>query len=373
MKMVHIVGNRPQFIKLSVLQQALSQRLSGPFRVIHTGQHFSDNMSAVFFAEFGLPQPDHQLNINNLPHNQMIGAMLGELDRVLAVEAPGAVIVYGDTNSTLAGALAAKKRNIPVIHVEAGIRTGMEDMPEESNRYLTDRLATLNFACTTLGVAHCRAEGLGHTVHHTGDLMLDSALRFRGRAMAESRILGEIFPAVTAAGSGAGLMLEAVPAFVLATIHRAEHTEDPAVLSGILAALDRIAEDMPVVFPAHPKTRQLIDRLGGSYRFRLLPPLGYLDMLALVQSCSFVITDSGGLSREAFFFQRPSLVVMRSAFWPEIFQHGPSLPAVAERDAILAGFAGLQGALRPFEPGVFGDGQAAVRMSDLIAAKFNLN
>jgi UDP-GlcNAc3NAcA epimerase len=348
---IHIVGNRPQFIKLSLLHRSLSG--SARQQIIHTGQHFSDNMSAIFFREFDIPAPDHHLQVHSLPHGEMIGHMLIGLDRILAQERPDAVIVYGDTNTTLAGSLAAKKRHIPLMHVEAGIRTGEEDMPEESNRYVSDRLADVRFACTWLGVDNLLKEGMPvATVHNTGDLMLDAALLFGPRAKEASTLVPQWFP-------------DGQP-FVLATIHRAENTDDPQALAAILQALHRIHSDIPVIFPIHPRTQQVIDAHGMELRLITTPPLGYLDMLALVQATGYVITDSGGLSREAFFFQKPSVIVMKQMFWPEISLHGPSLPAAAETNAILTIFRALQGPIRSFDTGVFGDGHAAEKIGRLI-------
>ncbi len=350
-RIIHIVGNRPQFIKLSLLHRSLSE--SAQQQIIHTGQHFSDNMSAVFFREFDIPVPDHQLQIHSLPHGEMIGHMLIELDRILALERPDAVIVYGDTNTTLAGSLAAKKRNIPLMHIEAGIRTGEEDMPEESNRYLSDRLADLNFACTYLGVENLLKEGMpAEKIHNTGDLMLDAALLFSQRAKENSTYVSTLVPAGQP--------------FVLATIHRAENTDNPEALAAILRALHHIHSDIPVIFPLHPRTRQVIDAQGMELKLITTPPLGYLDMLTLVQAAGYVVTDSGGLSREAFFFQKPSVIVMRQMFWPEMSKHGPSLAASADTNAILTTFRALQGPTRSFDTRVFGDGHAAEKISRLI-------
>ncbi|HXB92886.1 MAG TPA: UDP-N-acetylglucosamine 2-epimerase (non-hydrolyzing) [Puia sp.] len=353
MRIAHIVGNRPQFVKLSLLHRAWQGMGGERPLIIHTGQHFSDDMSGIFFQEFGIPGPDHQLQINGLPHGEMIGRMLIELDRVLATERPEAVVVYGDTNTTLAGALAAKKRNIPLIHVESGIRTGKEDMPEESNRYVTDRLADLNFACTHLGVENLLREGMPpQRIIHSGDLMLDAALLFADRAREQSSLPASLVPANRP--------------FVLATIHRAENTDDPEALGGILRALRSIHAEIPVVFPLHPRTRQVIDRAGLPLDVVFTPPLGYLDTLALVQAATYVITDSGGLCREAFFFEKPSLIVMQSPFWPEIFANGPSLATEADEPTIRENFRKLTARGRVFRKGVFGEGNAAEKISRTI-------
>lgn len=364
MKTVHIVGNRPQFVKLSLLYRAWERRGAERPLIIHTGQHFSDNMSNAFFEEFQIPAPDHQLNINGYPHAEMIGRMLVALDGVLADEKPDGVIVYGDTNTTLAGALAAKKRNIPLAHVESGIRTGKEDMPEESNRYLTDRLADLNFACTYLGVENLRREGytvgkggaIASLVYNTGDLMLDAALLFKDTARKQSSLLRQ-------------LGLEGKP-FVLATIHRAENLDHPEALREILQALHMLNQRIPVVLPVHPRTRQMIDQHRIAIEFITIPPIGYLDMMALIQACQHVITDSGGLSREAFFFCKPSVIVMEQPFWPEILEHGPCLQANADCADIVAKFHALETSRAPFQTELFGDGHAAEKITDILLASW---
>ncbi|HMH21970.1 MAG TPA: UDP-N-acetyl glucosamine 2-epimerase, partial [Puia sp.] len=258
MNFVHIVGNRPQFVKLALLYPELQHRAGGRSQIIHTGQHFDPDMSDIFFRQLGIPAPDHLLSIRNLSHNDMIGNMLIGIDRLFAVERPDAVVVYGDTNTTLAGALAAKKRNIPLAHIESGIRTGKEDMPEESNRYLTDRMADWNFACTALGVENLIREGYGGPeagpgairggVFNSGDLMLDAALFFREQALEQSAVLRD-------------LRLEGLP-FTLATIHRAENTDDQAALRTIIGALNDLHHHTPVLFPMHPRTAQRIAKLG---------------------------------------------------------------------------------------------------------------
>jgi UDP-GlcNAc3NAcA epimerase len=358
MTIAHIVGNRPQFIKLALLRRALSRHAGWDSRIIHTGQHFSDNMSAVFFREFGLPAPDHQLKIHSLSHNEMIGQMLIALDPVLAAERPDAIVVYGDTNTTLAGALAAKKRDIPVMHVEAGIRTGEDTMPEESNRYVTDRLANLNFTVTALGRDNLLKEGLtANRIINSGDLMLDAALLFARRALDES-----ILPAT--------LIPEGRP-FVLTTIHRAENTDDPQALAAILEALHQIHKEIPVVFPMHPRTQQVIEAHRLPFHLIATPPLGYLDMLALMQGARYVVTDSGGVAREAFFFQKSAVVVMKKIFWPEIEENSPSLAATADTACILRQFHTMASSNKAFRTGVFGNGQAAEKISQGILNYFH--
>ena len=274
-------------------------------------------------------------------------------------EKPACVVVYGDTNTTLAGALAAKKRNIPLAHIEAGIRTGKEDMPEESNRYLTDRMSDLNFACTWLGLENLRKEGFGggtipSRIFNTGDLMYDAALLFREKVLQ---------PPLTALNPGDA-------PFILATIHRAENTENIEILRSITGALNILHRTLPVIFPVHPKTRKALDAHRIPVDFITAPPLGYFDMLGLLHACRAVITDSGGLSREAFFFSKPALVVMKNPFWPEIFLHGNCLPTGAVTTEIIEKTKLLLESDKPFETGIFGDGNAAGKISEILLSAF---
>ncbi len=352
MKLIHIVGNRPQFIKLALLNRALEAR-NGPGIIVHTGQHFDPNMSDVFFQELHIPAPDYSLGINSLSHNNLIGSMLTGIDGVLEAEKPHGVIVYGDTNTTQAGPLAAKKRNIPLAHIEAGIRTGNESMPEEANRYLADRMASLNFCCTYLGLENLRKEGyfsgLIHSgVHNSGDLMLDATLSFKDQALQQSK-----------AGMDAG-------SFVLATIHRAENLENIDRLKNIVEALNTIHRQIPVVFPMHPRTGMIAEAHRLPVHFKACDALGYLDMLALLQRCRLVITDSGGLSREAFFLNKPVLVIMENPFWPELFLHGPCLQAAPEKEAIIEKMQALLALGKPFNTDIFGKGEAAAGISEII-------
>jgi UDP-GlcNAc3NAcA epimerase len=366
MKIAHIVGNRPQFIKLALLYRELEEKQPNGSLIIHTGQHFDDNMSEIFFRELLIPEPDHRLKIHSLPHNTMIGRMLTDIDQVLEHEKPGCVVVYGDTNTTLAGALAAKKRNIRLAHIESGIRTGKEDMPEESNRYLTDRMSDLNFTCTGLGLENLRKEGFGGAaipsrIFNTGDLMYDAALFFREKARHLSLSPSASLPT--------GLIGTGTP-FVLATIHRVENTENLEKLRNIIDALNILHRVLPVIFPVHPKTRQTLAEYRIPVDFIMTPPLGYLGMLGLLDACRAVITDSGGLSREAFFFKKPALVVMENPFWPEIFLHGNCLPSAAVTTEITEKTTLLLGSDKPFENGIFGDGSAAGKISEILLTAF---
>ena len=352
MKIMHIVGNRPQFIKLAMLCREM-KRLDMPHIILHTGQHFDRNMSDIFFEQLQIPKPNYDLGINHLSHNAMIGSMLTKIDQIMALESPEMVVVYGDTNSTLAGALAAKKRNIHLAHIEAGVRTGEDEMPEEANRYLSDRMADLNFCCTDLTIQNLLKEGyssalIGRKIFNSGDLMLDATQNYKDLAIQKSTILNDL-------GISEG--------FILATIHRAENTSNTEALFQIVTALNKIHEQSPVLFPMHPKTKKLITQHKIPMKFQVMEALGYLDMLSLTQRARMVITDSGGLCREAYFLQKPTLVIMRSPFWPEVFLNGPCLQTAAIESEILQKSQDLQHLQRIFKSDIFGDGHAAQKIS----------
>ncbi len=363
MKIAHIVGNRPQFIKLALLHRGLGKRLKEGQLIIHTGQHYDHDMSDVFFRELAIPQPDYQLQINGLPHAAMIGKMIMELDSVLALEKPGCVVVYGDTNTTLAGALAAKKRNIPLAHIEAGIRTGNEGMPEESNRYLTDRMAGLNFTCTRLGLENLMKEGFGNAggtipsrIYNTGDLMYDASLLFSRNFALQADTVQPVMDALNPGGGP----------YLLATVHREENTGNVENLRNIISALNALHREIPVIFPVHPGTRRLIEACGIPLQCTVSGPLGHFDMLGLIRSAGAVLTDSGGLSREAFFFSRPALVIMQFPFWPEIIDHGNCLQSGALTEEIIMKTRALLKNDKPFDTGIFGDGGSAEKISGIL-------
>lgn len=355
MKILHIVGNRPQFIKLAMLHRALIKNHCES-KILHTGQHFDTQMSQIFFDQLDIPIPYNHLNVNNLPHGQLLGKLLTGIDASIPDINPDKIIVYGDTNSTLAGALAARKRNIPLIHIEAGIRTGNEEMPEESNRYLTDRMATVNFCCTYKGMENLASEGYGTSLipssyFNCGDLMLDASRSFEAQAREKH------FPSQIKVGEP----------FVLASIHREENTEKPGRLEEIIDAFNEIHKKMAVVLPLHPKTKRIIQERKIKTSIFTTDALGYLEMLALLQKSNAVITDSGGLSREAFFQSKKTIVVMEKPFWPELFEHGPCLQARALKGELIDAFDSLQLLRKSFNSALFGDGHAAEKISSIIA------
>lgn len=355
MNCIHIVGNRPQFIKLALLYQAIAKYTPFQQKILHTGQHYDKLMSDVFFKELKIPPPDYQLKVNRLSHHAQIGRMTEQIGNILATEKNGGVIIYGDTNTSLAGALAAKKNRLPIAHVEAGIRTGDEKMPEESNRYLVDRLADINFCPTNLCQKNLESEGVaGNKIVVTGDIMLD-AWKHAWERIYEGTFLGKI------------------PAhhYVLVTIHREENNESPEKLAAIVEALNEIKKRMPVIMPCHPKTRKKIKELGIKVNFNLQAPCSYLQMVRLLDHSAHVITDSGGFAREAFFSGKPSLVIMDRPFWPEIIEQRQCLQTAATKEDILGNFALLQQVPILYDQTIFGQGDAAKQMATILAQEWS--
>ncbi len=310
-KIVTILGARPQFVKAAVLSRVIRRHRLLEEVIVHTGQHFDKNMSDVFFEEMQIPHPRYNLAINGLGHGAMTGQMLEKIEEVLLVETPALVIVYGDTNSTLAGALAARKLHIPVAHVEAGLRSFNMRMPEETNRILTDRISDLLFCPTQTAMDNLQQEGFDHfkaEVVLSGDIMKDAVEFYSEHIPAEENIVSK-------------LRLKSDD-FVLATIHRQENTDDEDILEAIFNSLGKIHRDCEVVAPLHPRTAKAIEQFGILTDVTVIDPVGYLEMLQLLQHCKIVVTDSGGLQKEAFFSKRPCLVVRPQTEWVELVQYG---------------------------------------------------
>ena len=323
-KIVTVLGARPQFIKAAVLSRIIRQRGEIEEVMVHTGQHFDDNMSAIFFRELGIPGATYNLEVNNMGHGAMTGKMMEKLEPILHDENPDLVVVYGDTNSTLAGALVARKMGIPVAHVEAGLRSHNMKMPEEINRILTDRISDLLFCPTPRAVENLQVEGFdsfGVQVIQTGDIMKDSVSYFQDGSQNSQQQLNDL------GIDGAG--------FVLATIHRQENTIDPKKLSSIFEGLDRIQEKTPVVMPLHPRTKAAMKDFGIESKIYLIDPVGYGMMQGLLQMCFLVVTDSGGLQKEAYFHKKPSLVVRPQTEWVELVDHGLALLVDADSDRLV--------------------------------------
>lgn len=349
MKLLTVVGARPQFIKAAAVSRAIrAQTHLGMQEVLlHTGQHYDDNMSQVFFDELDIPQPKYNLEISGGTHGAMTGRMLEAVEQVLLQERPDCLLVYGDTNSTLAGALAAAKLHIPVAHVEAGLRSFNMRMPEEVNRILTDRVSSWLFCPTAAAVANLHAEGMSQGVSLVGDVMYDVAMYYRERARQQSTVLSR---------------LNVPPGqFVLATCHRAENTDDRMRLSAILKALAEIALHTPVVLPLHPRTHKLVHDYGLTVLLtglQVTEPLPFLDMVALEQAAQVIFTDSGGVQKEAFFYRVPCITLRDETEWVETVELGWNQLVGAQHEAILAAYGGLK---QP-EPAVvqpYGAGDAA--------------
>jgi UDP-GlcNAc3NAcA epimerase len=304
-----VVGARPQFIKASPVSHALLAH--GGFRevLVHTGQHFDAAMSDVFFEELDIPPPAYNLEVNSLGHGAMTGRMLEKLEEVMIAEKPDWVLIYGDTNSTVAGALAAAKLHIPVAHVEAGLRSFNRRMPEEINRVMADHVSALLFCPTQTAVANLRAEGIMGGVHLVGDVMYDVTLAAVERAKVSSGILEKY--ALTP------------KTYAVATIHRAENTDDPDRFAKVIAWLSDRGRETPVVMPVHPRTRKLMEKSGlNPAGVRLVEPLGYLDMAWLTNNASAVFTDSGGLQKEAYFHRVPCVTLRDETEWVETVEAG---------------------------------------------------
>ncbi|SBW09802.1 UDP-N-acetylglucosamine 2-epimerase homolog [uncultured Alphaproteobacteria bacterium] len=353
MHVMTVLGARPQFIKAAPLCFAL--RDAGVREsLVHTGQHYDDRMSEIFFRELGIPEPTVNLGIGSGGHGQQTGAMLAAIETLLLERKPDLLLVYGDTNSTLAGALAAAKLGVPIAHVEAGLRSFNRTMPEETNRILTDHCADLLFCPTQTAVANLATENLRNGVHLVGDTMYDALLRFAPAAREKSRVL-----------DGLGLSGQD---FVLATLHRPYNVDEPNVLSEIFAAFARIGR--PVVFPVHPRTLARIRAFGlaAPGNVRTVEPLGYLDMLALLHAAALVMTDSGGVQKEACFAGTPCVTLRPETEWVETVETGWNRLAWGRADDIVTAVEAQS--RPPAQPlRAYGDGHAAEKIAAILSAR----
>ncbi len=355
-KVASIVGARPQFIKAAPLSRAL--RVEADETLIHTGQHYDDNMSRTFFDELDIPRPDHHLGVGSGPHGRQTGLMLERIEKILLEEKPDAVLVYGDTNSTLAGAMVAAKLRIPLAHVEAGLRSFNRAMPEEINRIVADHCADWLFCPTRTAVENLKREGVCRGVHLTGDVMFDAALQFAGLAETRSRVLETL--SLRKGG------------YVLCTVHRAENTDDRRRLGGIVQALLRSGRT--VVFPLHPRTRKMLEAWGldadlsASPSVRVIEPVGYLDMIRLERNAAAILTDSGGVQKEAYFYRVPCVTLRNETEWVETVRDGWNRLAGPDPEAILRALENHD--VPPQTAVSFGDGRAAEVIVRLICENF---
>ncbi len=348
MKILSIVGARPQFIKASPVSRALRQQHEEI--LVHTGQHYDRALSAVFFEEMGIPQPDYNLGVGSGPHGQQTAQMLTGLEALMQQERPDWVLVYGDTNSTLAGALAAAKLNIPLAHVEAGLRSFNRAMPEEVNRVLTDHCSDLLLCPTATAVSNLTNEGVTNGVHLVGDVMYDAMLSFLPR-VDETAVLARL--GVT------------TNEYVLATIHRASNTADAASLTAVLDCL--ALSQLPVLLPAHPRTAAALQKWDVALpdNVLLIEPVSYLSMLALEKNACFIMTDSGGVQKEAYLLGVPCITLRQETEWVETAAAGWNTITGVDRQKVAAALASARSDESP--PPVFGDGTAAARISSLLA------
>jgi UDP-GlcNAc3NAcA epimerase len=350
MKIVSIVGARPEFIQATPISRALQARPDYQEILVHTGQHYDYRMSQTFFDELGIAPPDHNLEVGSGLHGQQTAQILTRLEEVLLKAQPDLVIVRGDTNSTLAGALAASKLHIPVAHVEAGERSFDRRMPEEINRLVSDSIADLHFCASQSAVSRLAAEGLTGAVHWVGDVMLDAVLQNKPIARRVSDILSR---------------LELQPGqYTLVTIHRAANTDDPVRFRQIMQALNTVQET--VIFPAHPRTRKTILQLGLEFKphVHLIEPVGYFDMMMLEEHARLIATDSGGVQREAYFLSIPCITLRDETEWTETVVAGWNKLVGAEPEAILEAWLNFSPPAE--QPPIFGDGTAGQRIADIL-------
>jgi len=356
-----VIGTRPQLIKASVVSAAI--RDGGLEEVlVDTGQHYDAQLSSVFFRELGIPEPDHNLGVGSGRHGRQTARMLDALEEVMLARTPELVVVYGDTNSTLAGVLAASKLRIPVAHVEAGLRSFNRAMAEEQNRVVADHLSDILFAPTPAAVDNLRREGIsGDHVQMVGDVMLDAALRYAEVSARTSEILPTL-----------GLLPKH---FVLATIHRAENTQDPSTLAQIIEGLEIVGRSMPVVLPLHPRTREAVKSMGLALprgeRVMVIDPVGYLDMIALERHAVVIATDSGGVQKEAYFYRVPCVTIRPETEWTELVENGFNTLVEAEAAAIADAVVRRFAFPWPVHDPLFGDGNAARSIARSIAEFVN--
>jgi UDP-GlcNAc3NAcA epimerase len=377
LKLLTIIGARPQIIKASALSRAIKEKFSEQVQevILHTGQHYDEAMSEVFFRELHIPTPHHNLGIGSSRHGSQTGQMLTGIERQILAEKPDAIIVYGDTNSTLAGALAASKLHIPVIHIEAGLRSFNKLMPEEINRIACDHVSTLLFSPTLTGVNNLAREGIKHHkdqplslnrpgVYHCGDVMFDNTLFFREMAISTSSIQKK-------------LELEKAD-YILATIHRPSNTDVPENLAGILRALNVISSErnIRIILPLHPRTanslqqpkvREQMDVIRSNKLISLIPAVSFLDMISLEAGASLFLTDSGGVQKEAWFMEKPVVVLREETEWIEIIEAGNGVLCGANPENIISSSRKFLDEPPGNFPPIFGDGKAARQILTVIS------
>jgi len=378
-RILTIIGARPQIIKAAALSRAIKTSFAEELEeiLVHTGQHYDENMSAVFFEELGIPKPNYNLAVGSGSHGKMTAAMLEGLEALMLAEKPAAVVVYGDTNSTIAGALAAAKIHVPVVHIEAGLRSFNKAMPEELNRISCDHMSTLLFVPTQAGLDNLQKEGfslenkgkadIDHPhVYHCGDVMYDNSLYFSSVSEQKSDLLNKL-----------GLIHQS---FILCTIHRDSNTDDPQALQEIFEALLTIIAESEhtIVLPIHPRTKNkmqellpsnLLEQIQSEAKLILIEPAGFLDIIALEKNAKLIITDSGGLQKEAYFFEKPCIILREQTEWVEIVKAGAAILTGAHKNQILKAYTQFSEKHTCSYPELFGNGQAAHFICEKILAE----
>jgi UDP-GlcNAc3NAcA epimerase len=367
-KILTVIGARPQIIKASALGRAIKSTYNKEIEevILHTGQHYDDNMSDTFFREMDISQPDYNLHVGSESHGKQTALMIEGIEKIALIEKPAVIVAYGDTNSTLAAAIASSKLKIPLVHIEAGLRSFNKNMPEEINRIVCDHCSTLLFTPTLAGYNNLLREGFNQDneapfsinkpgIFHCGDVMYDNTLYFSGVAEATSGLMNK-------------LNLQGKE-FLLMTLHRDNNTDNPARLNTILETINEISlyEQIPVVFPIHPRTsisldsakHLLLKQLKENPLFKIIPPVSFLEMLLLEKRCSMVLTDSGGVQKEAFFLHKPCTVLRSETEWVELVDCGNSILADADGERIKKAFRHFKETTRFSYPSFYGKGDAA--------------
>ena len=368
-KLLTIIGARPQIIKAAALSRVIKNKFSDKVKevIVHTGQHYDDNMSQVFFDELDIPHPNYNLNAGSGSHGKQTALMIEGIEEILLKEKPNCIVLYGDTNSTLAGAVAASKIQVPIIHIEAGLRSFNKSMPEEINRIICDSVSTLLFSPTKAGFDNLVKEGFkkknsppysfdNPKIYHCGDVMFDNSLHFSTVAKQKITILND-----NALEEGK---------FLLATIHRNNNTDEPERLNALFRAINKISVEnaIKIVLPLHPRTAKLLSQnltselystIKTNELIKIIPPVSFLEMIALEQNAFLVMTDSGGVQKEAFFFKKPCIILRSETEWVELVSSGSAIIADANEAAIVKAFEKFKKVKKLKFPDLFGDGSAA--------------
>ena len=361
-KIVTIIGARPQIIKAAALSRAIKENFSNEITevIVHTGQHYDENMSQVFFDELGIPAPNYNLGVGSGNHGVQTSKMIEGIEEILLKEKPNYLVVYGDTNSTLAGAIAASKIHIPIVHIEAGLRSYNKAMPEEINRICCDHCSTMLFSPTATGYNNLIKEGFNPEnkkpftidnpgIYHCGDVMYDNSLYFSSTVNCQQSTANS--------------------QYILCTIHRNNNTDEPERLSSIVNALLKLSKEKEIIIPLHPRTKKLLDvnlsseiydKFINSNRIHIIPPASFLEMIKLEKNADMIITDSGGVQKEAFFFKKPCIIIRSETEWKEIVECGAAVIADANEDKIIDAYYQFMQKENQDYPEYFGDGKSAV-------------